>query len=633
MTKISIIIPTFNEEEYLPALLDSIKEQEFKDYEIIIADAQSKDKTREISRSYGCVVVEGGLPAYGRNNGAKIAQGELLLFLDSDLILTEGYLKDAVEEFENKSLGIAITQMIPLSDKKRDKILHEFANRFMIMVESIKPHGAGCYGIISRRELHQEVNGFDESLDFGEDSDYIERIGKISPFKVLRKPHVLVSIRRLEKEGLKSLVFKYSKSTIYDFMGKKISADELNYTFGYDEYESLKDDDLEENNSSSIDLKRSKPYLNKSSSSSDIYDEIGNDNNVIINQKKRVIYSVCGEGLGHAMRSAVILEKLIKKYDILIFASDRAYQYLSQKFDNVHEIHGFNTVYENNAVNNRKTFVKAMKTLPRDLNSNLKLLYKIARDFKPQIIVSDFEFYASLLSNLLRIPLISIDNMHVITRCNIEYPDKYRAEKLKAEGVVRSFIVRPERYIIISYFCPEIKNPEKTIIYPPVLRKEIMGLKREYGDHILVYQTSKSNEKLLKTLKNCGEKFVIYGFDLDKKDGNLEFKPFNESEFFEDIQNSRAVITNGGFTLISEALYLKKPVLSIPVKGQFEQILNAIYLEKLGYGEFHEEINNDNLKKFLNNLSKYQENLEDYDGGNSQEVILELIDSIEKYSK
>lgn len=633
MTKISIIIPTFNEEEYLPALLDSIKEQEFKDYEIIIADAQSKDKTREISRSYGCVVVEGGLPAYGRNNGAKIAQGELLLFLDSDLILTEGYLKDAVEEFENKSLGIAITQMIPLSDKKRDKILHEFANRFMIMVESIKPHGAGCYGIISRRELHQEVNGFDESLDFGEDSDYIERIGKISPFKVLRKPHVLVSIRRLEKEGLKSLVFKYSKSTIYDFMGKKISADELNYTFGYDEYESLKDDDLEENNSSSIDLIRSKPYLNKSSSSSDIYDEIGNDNNVIINQKKRVIYSVCGEGLGHAMRSAVILEKLIKKYDILIFASDRAYQYLSQKFDNVHEIHGFNTVYENNAVNNRKTFVKAMKTLPRDLNSNLKLLYKIARDFKPQIIVSDFEFYASLLSNLLRIPLISIDNMHVITRCNIEYPDKYRAEKLKAEGVVRSFIVRPERYIIISYFCPEIKNPEKTIIYPPVLRKEIMGLKGEYGDHILVYQTSKSNEKLLKTLKNCGEKFVIYGFDLDKKDGNLEFKPFNESEFFEDIQNSRAVITNGGFTLISEALYLKKPVLSIPVKGQFEQILNAIYLEKLGYGEFHEEINNDNLKKFLNNLSKYQENLEDYNGGNSQEVILELIDSIEKYSK
>ena len=233
MTKISIIIPTFNEEEYLPQLLDSIKDQSYTDYEIIIADAQSKDKTREIAKSYGCIITEGGLPALGRNNGAKKANGELLLFLDSDLILTDDYLKDSVEEFEEKNLGIAITQMIPLSDKKRDKVLHEFANRFMIMVESIKPHGAGCYGIISRKDLHDQVGGFEESLDFGEDSDYIERIGKISSFKVLRKPHVLVSIRRLEKEGLKSLAYKYSKSTVYDFMGKKITADELDYTFGY----------------------------------------------------------------------------------------------------------------------------------------------------------------------------------------------------------------------------------------------------------------------------------------------------------------------------------------------------------------------------------------------------------------
>lgn len=119
MTKISIIIPTFNEEEYLPQLLDSIKDQKYTDYEILIADAQSQDKTREIAESYGCIVVEGGLPALGRNNGAAKAQGELLLFLDSDLILTDDYLQEAVEEFENQNLGIAITQMIPLLIKKQ----------------------------------------------------------------------------------------------------------------------------------------------------------------------------------------------------------------------------------------------------------------------------------------------------------------------------------------------------------------------------------------------------------------------------------------------------------------------------------------------------------------------------------
>ncbi|KUK01780.1 MAG: Teichoic acid biosynthesis related protein [Methanobacteriaceae archaeon 41_258] len=583
--KLTIIIPTYNEEEYLPRLLESIKNQDYKDYEIIVADANSTDKTREIAEMYGCKIVDGGLPAEGRNNGAKIAQGELLLFLDADVVLTEGYLKEAIKEFESENLGIAITQMIPLSTRKRDKILHEFANRFMILTESIKPHGAGCCGILTRKELHEKVGGFDESLDFGEDTDYIERIGKISKFKVLRKPRLLVSIRRLEKEGLKDLAFKYTKSTLCDFLGKKLSASELNYTFGHS---------------------TKKP--------------------------KRILYSVCGEGMGHAIRSGVILEELIKDYDVLIFASDRAYKYLKERFENVHEIYGFNTVYENNEVKDLKTFLKAMKTFPRDLKENLSLLYKMARDFKPNVVISDFEFYASLISNILRIPLISVDNMHVITQCNIEYPKKYRKDKLKAEAVIRSFIIRPKRYIITSYFFPKIKNPEKVAMFPPILRRKIMSLKPYYGDHIFVYQTSKSNIRLLKTLKKIKRKFIIYGFDKEKTENNLYFRKFNEDEFFNDLRSAAAVITNGGFTLISEALYLKKPIYSVPVKGQFEQILNAFYLEKLGYGEFHEEADKKSIKTFLEKLPVYRKKLEKYEGGDNMALIGELKRTIEKLS-
>ncbi|MDI9614289.1 MJ1255/VC2487 family glycosyltransferase [Methanothermobacter sp.] len=574
--KLSIIIPTYNEEEYLPALLESISEQDFTDYEVIVADADSEDNTRKIAEKYGCRVVEGGMPAVGRNRGAEVARGELLLFLDADLVLTDGYLRDAVEEFESEDLGIAITQMIPLSTRRRDKILHEFANRFMILVESIKPHGAGCYGIITRKELHEKVGGFDESLDFGEDTDYIERIGKISRFRVLRKPRVLVSIRRLEKEGLRNLAFKYTKSTIYDFMGKKVSAGDLKYEFGH-------------------------------------------------SKRKRVLYSVCGEGMGHAIRSGVILDKLTEDHDVLIFASDRAYSYLSSKFDNVHEIYGFNTVYEDNSVNDIKTFVKAMKTFPRDLKENLKLLYRIAKDFRPDVVVSDFEFYASVISNMLRIPLISIDNMHVITQCRIEYPEKFRRDKIKAAAVVRSFIVRPRRYLITSYFFPEVKNPEKVSMYPPVLREDIMNLDPYYGDHVLVYQTSRSNRRLIEILKSLDRKFIVYGFDRDEVDGNLTFRKFNEDQFFRDFESAAAVITNGGFTLISEALYLRKPVYSVPVKGQFEQILNAVYLEKLGYGEFHEETERETLEGFLGRLDIYRRNLEDYDGGKN-----EIIDALKR---
>jgi uncharacterized protein (TIGR00661 family) len=586
--KISIIIPTYNEEEYLPKLLYSIKEQNFNDYEIIVADAGSTDKTKEIALSSGCKVIPGGLPAVGRNNGAEIAEGDLLLFLDSDVVLSAGYLESAIKEFEDKDLGIAITQIIPLSDRSVDKVIHKFANFFMKRAESIKPHGAGCYGILTTKDLHKQANGFDECLDFGEDSDYIERIGKIKKFKVLRKPRLLVSTRRLEKEGLKDLAFKYTKSTIYDFRGKKISAEELDYKFGHEKDEKL--------------------------------------------GKPRIIYAACGEGMGHAIRTSVVLEHLQKENDVLVFASDRAFDFLSRKFDDVYKIYGFNTVYEENAVNDKKTFIKAMKNLPRDVRDNIKLLYNIANEFKPDIIISDFEFYSNILSKIIRVPMISIDNMHVITHCKIDVPRKYARDKLKAEGVVRSFIMRPRKYLITSFFYPEIKNKNKVFIYPPILRKEILHIKPSTGTHILVYQTSTSNLKLIQILKEIDENFIVYGFDSEKVDNNLTFRKFNEDQFFRDLGTCKAVLANGGFTLITESIYLKKPVLSIPVKGQFEQILNAIYIERLGYGEFHEELDIGVVKQFLSNLEIYNQSLKSYSQDGNKAILNKLDQLIELYS-
>ncbi len=583
---LSIIIPTYNEECYLPKLLQSIKDQTFSDYEIIVADAKSTDKTREIANSFGCVVVKGGSPAVGRNNGAKIAKGEYLLFLDSDAILTEGYLESALNEFIENDLDIGITQLIPISDSKKDKLLHDFANFFMKLVESIKPHGAGCYGILTKKEIHEEAEGFNECLDFGEDSDYIERIGKIHSFKVLREPKLLISTRRLEKEGLKSLALIYAKSTLYDFMGKKITAGELNYTFGHSK-----------------------------------------------DKKKKVLYSVCGEGMGHAIRSSVIIKHLLKENDVVIFAGGRAFNYLSAKFDNVYYIEGPNTVYSGNNAKYKSTFFSVVKDLPKSLKFNIKLLYNIARAFKPDIIVSDFEAFSNLLSKLLGIPLISLDNIHVLTQCRLDLPERYLSEKIVAGGVIRLFINRPKKYLITTFFYPEIKNEEKTELFPPVLRDEILNLKPVNGEHILVYQTSDSNLELISTLKSINENFVIYGFNIEKEDGNLHFRKFNENQFFKDFESCKAVVSNGGFTLISESIYLKKPIFCIPVKKQPEQTVNAMYIEKLGYGEFHESLTKENIEMFLNELNRYRESLNSFKHNGNQEILKALDEAIEKYSK
>jgi len=581
--KLSIIIPTYNEEEYLPLLLKSIAAQDFADYEVIIADAGSEDRTREIAREAGCRIVEGGMPGVGRNRGATAAQGDYLLFLDSDVCLTEGYLRSSLEEFTIEKLGIAITQISPLSDSRLDKMAHDFANFFMRRVESLKPHGAGCYGILTLKKLHEEVEGFDEDLDFGEDTDYIERVAEISTFKVLRRPRLLVSTRRVEEEGMKRVAYKYAKSTLYQFTGRKITAEKLNYTFGHSE-------------------------------------------------KTRILYSVCGEGMGHAIRTDVILQHLIPDHEVHIFSSDRAYQYLAERYDNVYQIGGFNTVYEDNRVRNTKTFIKGMKGLPSDLRNSLRLMYSVAKSVKPHLIISDFEIYANLLAKIQRLPLISLDNMHIITQAEIEVSSRYRTERLAAEGVVRSFINMPSRYLINTYFYPPLKNPKKAKLFPPVLREEIMNLEGEDGWHILVYQTSESNLELLKLLKELDEEFIIYGFHKDEQDGNLTFKSFNDDEFFQDLATCRAIITNGGFTLISEALYLKKPVLSVPVKKQFEQILNAIYLDRLGYGEFHEDLEKEDVLNFLERLDTYRDNIKkNFKHDRNLGITEELDELIQKY--
>lgn len=630
---LSIIIPTYNEEEYLPVLLESIKQQDFSDYEIIVADADSKDNTVKIAEEYGCIVVEGGMPAVGRNNGAKVAKGDYLLFLDSDLKLTEDYLAKVIYEFKMERLGIAITQMKPLSKKTEDKLLHDLANLFMISVEKIKPHGAGCYGIIAKRELHERCGGFNEELTFGEDTEYIERLAKKERFKVLRNAKIGVSTRRLEEEGLATLAKQYGKSTVNDFLGIRTEASDLNYGFDHGkEYVSKHKLDKIALESEKLDqLKNSYDESKQKINTAKVY--LKKVKKTKIRDKKVIFYCICGEGMGHAIRSSVIIDRIKDKYDVYLFSSDRAYKYLNEKFDNVYKIGGFNTVYINNKVNNTKTLINALKRNPLNIKEGYEELYKKARKLSPDVIVTDFEIYATMVSKLLSIPLISLDNIHMITQTAIDYPPKHQGEMLKAKGVIKSYVIKPKIHILTSFFYPKIKPKKRAVLYPPVIREDILKLKPTIEDHIIVYQTSKESVKLVEQLKSLNEKFIVYGFNKDEVDENLTYKLFNENEFYNDLASAKAVICNGGFTFISEAISLKKPIYSVPAIGNFEQTLNGFYVQKLGYGEYHEEMSPKKVEKFLKRLPKYQEKLAKVKKTNNDGIVNELIYRIEKYSK
>src|SRR3989338_2541440 len=210
---LSIIIPTLNEEKYLPKLLKSIKKQNFKDYEAIVADNNSKDKTRHIAKAYGCRLVKGGLPAVARNNGAKIAKGGLLLFLDADVVLPKNFLKPCVEEFKKRKLDVA-TCFFKLKTKKNvDKIILFFGNTILFSSQYFDPYCIGAF-LLCKKKIFSRLVGFNERLKQAEDHDFVKRSIKIGKFRILRKG-VFVSMRRFEKEGRFNLLKKYFKSEVY----------------------------------------------------------------------------------------------------------------------------------------------------------------------------------------------------------------------------------------------------------------------------------------------------------------------------------------------------------------------------------------------------------------------------------
>ena len=211
---LSIIIPTKNEEKYLPRLLDSIKSQSFNDYEVIVADANSDDTTVDIAKKYGCTVVKGGLLPFGRNRGGQAAKGDLLLFLDADALFpAPDFLGKALEEFSARKLDAAGFKLVPMQAKAIDKFAYFIWNTIAVVTQKFLPHAATA--ILAKKEIHKAVGGFDEEIVFVEDHPYVREIGKIAKFGFITKEYVSISLRRYEKDGRWSTYIKYILSGFY----------------------------------------------------------------------------------------------------------------------------------------------------------------------------------------------------------------------------------------------------------------------------------------------------------------------------------------------------------------------------------------------------------------------------------
>lgn len=227
---LTVIIPTLNEAERLPRLLDLLAEQTTPPDAVVVADAGSTDATRALARAAGATVVDGGKPAAGRNRGAAVATTELLLFLDADDEPGPDWIEQAVAEFSERGLLAAAGQVEPLERDPANIFACEVVNLYLQLMQYVVPHAPG-FCILIRRDVHERIGGFDETVVLAEDHEYVQRAAQEGKFRILRGAPMPTSMRRIEKEGLVTLAFKYLYSELYVLSGQPIKEIPFEYEF------------------------------------------------------------------------------------------------------------------------------------------------------------------------------------------------------------------------------------------------------------------------------------------------------------------------------------------------------------------------------------------------------------------
>jgi len=319
----------------------------------------------------------------------------------------------------------------------------------------------------------------------------------------------------------------------------------------------------------------------------------------------RIIYAVAGEGFGHASRVHLIAQRFLDAgHEVLFASSHRGLLYLRQYYgEQVKEIFGLTYEYSRGYVDAMATVQKNLSQLTLGTRMNKRLFDQVYRPFQPDLVVTDFEPFSGWWAWYHKVPFISVDNEHMLIMCRLEHRLKNIVPRATSMLVTRLHCIGAQAYVIINFFTAPLKH-EKAVLAPPVVRGVVTTLTPSNDGHIVVYSTTGTHEgQLRETLfKFPGQKFLVYGFNKAVEVRNCLFKKRSTDGFLLDVAGARGVIASAGFSLMSECLYLRKRMLLLPLAGQYEQIINAHYAERLGLGVSSPLLTEAALARFLRQI-------------------------------
>jgi glycosyltransferase involved in cell wall biosynthesis len=209
--RLSIIVPAYNEEGYLPATLEAIKGTLTGDAEVIVVDNLSTDATREVAVTRGAKVVTETEHNIGkvRNTGAGAASGDVLVFIDADSIVRPGIFDKIVEASADVRCvgGAAAVEYEPIRNRT---LISWFVKLYPLLGNWMKMRGGALQ--FCRADVFRDLGGFDSTIYVGEDIDFGWRLDRLARERgahtvFIKEPKILTSSRRWNRMGFIRLMF------------------------------------------------------------------------------------------------------------------------------------------------------------------------------------------------------------------------------------------------------------------------------------------------------------------------------------------------------------------------------------------------------------------------------------------
>ncbi len=297
----------------------------------------------------------------------------------------------------------------------------------------------------------------------------------------------------------------------------------------------------------------------------------------------RILYGIHGTGHGHAMRGLTIARKL-GQHEFLFVANDDALRIFADEFP-VHRIPNLGTVFQNYKVDIGATVKKALPLLWHR-ERYIREVMDVIEAFKPDVCMTDLEYFVPRAAERVGLPCLTLDHQHVLTCCEHDLPRDMLFDYI-VQGLTPRYLFRPTaQNIIVSFYAPPVQKKYRARVVPPILRDAVMAARPRDDGHVLVYQSNTTHKGLVDFLRQATDRTCyVFGYDRTQgREGNVVFMEKSEQTFLELLEGCTYVVQGGGHTLMTESLYLGKPILTLPIMAMVEQRLNAHYVERLNYG-------------------------------------------------